>query len=198
MRIRTLAPAAMAAAMALAAGAASAQNIVINGGFETGDFTGWTNVGSGNFVNSSASCNAGFNNCVHSGNFGVSFGAVGSEAPLGQTLATTPGATYTVSFWLNSIGRIPDSVSLTWDGQVIFSQSDIPADGWVQHSFTEVASGSSTDLTFGLRQDPSWSGLDDISVTQVVPEPATWAIMLTGFLGAGAALRHRRRIAVAA
>jgi hypothetical protein len=31
-----------------------------------------------------------------------------------------------------------------------------------------------------------------------VPEPASWALMLTGFLGAGAALRSRRRTAVAA
>ena len=31
-----------------------------------------------------------------------------------------------------------------------------------------------------------------------VPEPAAWAMMLTGFLGAGAALRSRRRVAVAA
>jgi hypothetical protein len=29
-------------------------------------------------------------------------------------------------------------------------------------------------------------------VSTGVPEPATWALMLTGFLGAGAALRSRR------
>jgi len=32
-----------------------------------------------------------------------------------------------------------------------------------------------------------------LSVTTPVPEPAAWALMLTGFFGAGAALRSRRR-----
>jgi hypothetical protein len=31
----------------------------------------------------------------------------------------------------------------------------------------------------------------------VVPEPAAWALMLTGFLGAGATLRRRRRLTTA-
>ncbi len=34
--------------------------------------------------------------------------------------------------------------------------------------------------------------------TGAIPEPATWALMLTGFLGAGAALRGQRRRAYAA
>lgn len=32
-----------------------------------------------------------------------------------------------------------------------------------------------------------------LTVTTVVPEPAAWALMLTGFFGAGAAIRSRRR-----
>jgi hypothetical protein len=35
------------------------------------------------------------------------------------------------------------------------------------------------------------------SVTGAVPEPASWALMLTGFLGAGAVLRTARRRQVA-
>lgn len=33
-------------------------------------------------------------------------------------------------------------------------------------------------------------------ITQGVPEPASWALMIIGFGGVGAALRHRRRHAI--
>jgi hypothetical protein len=198
MKIQALlAGAAIAAAVSLA-GAASAQELVDNGGFETGDFTGWTSDDA-NSVHSNGNCVL-TQNCVHTGNFGVSFGGVGMQFPLSQILTTTAGHSYTISFWLNSIGAMPNSVSLTWDGNVLFSQSDIPAEGWVEHTVTGTASSDSTVLTFGLQQGPSFSGLDDVSVMDAggVPEPATWAMMLTGFLGAGVALRSRRRFAVAA
>lgn len=47
----------------------------------------------------------------------------------------------------------------------------------------------------------SWDRYDDLDIgvrisgdaVAAVPEPATWALMLTGFLGAGAALRAARR-----
>jgi len=47
----------------------------------------------------------------------------------------------------------------------------------------------------GWQQDwPSPIGATDIQLgTAAVPEPAAWALMLTGFLGAGAALRTARR-----
>jgi hypothetical protein len=199
MKIKTLlAGAAIAAAVSLA-GAASAQELIQNGGFETGDLTGWSSAGS-NVVSGPFGCTVGVTSCVHAGDFGLSFSSFGSESPLTQSVATVAGHTYTISFWLNSIGAMPNSFSLTWDGQVLFSQSDIAADGWVEHTFTGTASSDSTVLTFGLRDDPGFSGLDDISVMDAggVPEPATWAMMLTGFLGAGAALRSRRRFAVAA
>ena len=43
-------------------------------------------------------------------------------------------------------------------------------------------------------------GLDNISLTQSggLPEPASWALMLTGFGGLGAMLRKRRRVMTAA
>jgi len=61
-------------------------------GFETGDFTGWTHA-------ASASIEAG---SAHSGNFGVEMASsVGSF--ISQSVATTPSATYTVSFFAGSI-----------------------------------------------------------------------------------------------
>ncbi|MEW5687869.1 MAG: PEPxxWA-CTERM sorting domain-containing protein [Pseudomonadota bacterium] len=39
--------------------------------------------------------------------------------------------------------------------------------------------------------------LDDVKISAAVPEPATWALMLTGFAGLGLALRRRPRAVLA-
>jgi hypothetical protein len=46
---------------------------------------------------------------------------------------------------------------------------------------------------------PGYWGLDNVSssASGPVPEPATWAIMLTGFMGIGAIVRRRRQISTA-
>ncbi|MEO5960247.1 MAG: carbohydrate binding domain-containing protein, partial [Opitutaceae bacterium] len=69
---------------------------LVNPGFETGDFTGWTLSGNSGFIS--------ITNDAHSGDFAASFGAVGSQTLLAQTVvATVPGATYTVDFWLRNL-----------------------------------------------------------------------------------------------
>lgn len=42
-----------------------------------------------------------------------------------------------------------------------------------------------------------WWGIDNFSLAAEVPEPATWAMMITGFGLAGAALRRQRALAAA-
>jgi hypothetical protein len=97
-----------AAALIGASSVASAANLVVNGGFETGDFTGWTQSGdtSSTFVESFF---------VHSGNFAATFGPIFSLGFLSQTLTTTAGTGYTISFWFASNGietrETPNNVS---------------------------------------------------------------------------------------
>ncbi len=133
--------------------------LVANGGFETGDFTGWTRSGNLGFTSVT---NSSF--YVNSGTFGASLGPVGSDGILSQTLATTPGQAYIVSFALRSDGFFANDFSASWGGQTFFSQVNMPAAGYVPLSFTEVATGSSTTLQLGFRDDPGFLGLDDVSV----------------------------------
>ena len=59
-------------------------------------------------------------------------------------------------------------------------------------SFSPVTAGS-LQLSFGTTSaDNVGPLLDNVSVSQAVPEPATWAMMIGGFALAGAAMRRRK------
>jgi hypothetical protein len=73
--------------------------------------------------------------------------------------------------------------------------------GWQQVTFNFKATSTTELLSFLSDGAPSnnlppVAFLDGVSLT-MVPEPATWAMMLVGFGGLGAALRRRRALATA-
>lgn len=172
------------------AGQASAQELVTNGGFETGDFSGWTLSGNGGFIGITT-------NPVHSGQFAASFGAVGSQTFLTQTLMTNPGQVYDLSYWLRNSGGNPNEFSVSVDGVFLRDDFNVPGQPYTQDNFQFTASGASTVLQFGFRQDPSFWQFDDVSVTSTVPEPGSIAMIagmgVTGSLFAFARLRRRRK-----
>ena len=177
-----------ALALAAAATPSTAAELVTNGGFETGDFTGWTLGGNTGFtgVNSAS---------AHSGNYGAYFGSVGSTGTLSQLLNTVAGQTYTVSYWLANLGGPTDSFEASIGGNVLQTFSNSNAFQYFNFSFTAPVSGSPSLLQFTFRQDPSYWHIDDISVLGErggVPEPATWAMMILGLGAVGWAMRRRR------
>ena len=144
------------------------QSIVKNGGFESGNFTGWTlNANSKyNIVTTDSSF-------VYSGSFGAALGQDGSLGYLYQTLATSPGQNYLLSLWLdnpvNSYGATPNQFLVQWNGTALFNQTNIPYTVWTNLQFIVTATGTSTVLQFGFEDAPYYLGLDDISVTQIAP-----------------------------
>ncbi len=194
MRGRHLALSAVAFAALAFAAPATATDLVTNGGFETGDFTGWTTFGQTDHEGVDTTS-------AHSGVYGAYFGQVGGTGGIQQTLSTTPGQTYTVSFWLANGGGTPNSFDFSFDG---ISELSFVNDGGFTYTFETfdlTASTASTLLSFTFRQDPSYWRLDDVSVQAAVsgvPEPATWAMMILGFGAAGFVLRRRKATATAA
>ena len=51
-------------------------------------------------------------------------------------------------------------------------KKNIPAIGWTNLQFVVSATGNSTVLEFGFRDDPSYLGLDDISVVNLTITPS--------------------------
>ncbi len=116
-----------------------------------------------------------------------------------QSFLTTAGQWYHLSFYYsNNPGGSPDpnrasvqvgslSDTIDYNGA---TQSNL---NWVHYTADFQASGASTTLSF-TQIDQCCNGgilLDSVSVAPV-PEPATWAMMIVGFVGVGF-LAYRRR-----
>jgi hypothetical protein len=180
-------------------GLAHANNLVVNGGFETGDFTGWTVTGdmSNIGVCSVSTCPGNF--APEEGTYAAYFGPVGDTTTISQQIATNPGQQYQLSFFLaDPQGGTPNYFSVTF-GTNTFSFTNFGvAFGWQQFILDTTATSSSTTLSFTFRQDPAFWFLDNVVVTTsgqgTVPEPGTLALFGSGALGLAAFARRKFRL----
>jgi PKD repeat protein len=141
--------------------------LVENGGFETGDFTGWNLFGgdpSDNFVT-----NIENETYPYAGGYFAVLGAT-NLTHLSQTLTTLAGQPYVLSLWLNSPdGLTPNAFQVSWNGTTLLNQSNLLASsGWTNLQFKVSATGTNTVLEFGFLDSPSFLGLDEISVYPVL------------------------------
>lgn len=166
---------------------------VVNGDFETGDFTGWSRSGFSTYDTISSSVE-------HSGNFGGSFGAINNTSSISQTLTTTAGIQYMITYWLSARGSTSTRTFSTDFGGTP-GQSFIDPVGffYTQFSYLATATASTTVLSFTFRNDPNFWLLDDITVEEVAagaPEldpSGSLLPMLSLFIGWGLVSSGRRR-----
>ena len=124
-----------------------------------------------------------------------------------QTLSTTVGQAYTVSFYM---AGNPDgdpvikhlSVDINGSGAQTYAFDTTgvtySAMGWTKETYKFTATSTSSVLTFTdlTPGSPYGAALDNVSIS--APEPATWALMLVAMAGIGGVARARRsRLAAA-
>ena len=66
------------------------------------------------------------NGQAESGSFAAALGSVGSDGTLSQTLQTTAGQQYTLSFWLANNGSSPDDFTAKWNGATVLALTSAP------------------------------------------------------------------------
>lgn len=148
----------------LLAAAANAQNLATNGGFETGDLTGWNHISAALVF-----CNN-FRFSAHSGNCAVSLSNSHFEV-LSQTIATTPGQSYDFDFWLQQTAgeSAPENLTVTWNGVTVLSiPSQVGPMSYTHKVFTNlVATGTTTTISFSGNGDTleRWV-IDDVNVAK--------------------------------
>ncbi len=124
-------------------GSTGGGNLVANGSFETSGLSGWTLGG-----NSGASPwgpQIFIDTQPESGAHAAGMGSVGSDGTLSQTIATTAGKTYTLSFWLQNEADGANDFKATWNGQTLVSLTDAAQSGYKQYTYTVTATGSHLD-----------------------------------------------------
>jgi hypothetical protein len=157
-------------------------DLVTNGAFEDGNFTGWT----------VSQASSGSDLCIvqlpHSGKYAAAFGATGGlDDTITQTLATTCGQPYIFSFWLSHwYTDNQNDFYAKWNGNTVLSftygniNNSFP---YTEYSYIVTATGASTTISFSGQENPSLYVLDDVSVTpDPVGVPLPGAIL---FLGSG-------------
>ena len=141
---------------------ANPPQLVQNGGFETGDFTDWTQSGNIDGYETVVT----IRRYIHSGNYGAQIRAPGGSLYyLSQTLPTAPGQLYLVSFWLvNYNGDGPNEFLADWGATTLFDHTNMPlTSGWTNLQYLVTAPGTSTVLQFGFRNDPDYFAFDDVT-----------------------------------
>jgi hypothetical protein len=170
-------------------------NLITNGGFETGDFSGWTGSATDNdmvVVGSVPSIPP------HSGNFQALSG-VGINS-ITQNVATTPGNSYVIRFFLAAkiFAQVDGVFSVSFGAISVTSGTTPPGTlPYTEFTRTVLASSPTTALQFQF-SDPNITSntyyLDDISVNPVgvgVPDAGS-TLPLLGFALLGVAVLRRK------
>ena len=217
--MRMLKVALLASAITLSAGAASAANLIVNGGFNVGGTLngGFQTVGVGNtaitgwtLYGGNVDWITGYWQSSDGDGFSVDMDG-NTQGAIGQYITTVVGQTYNLTFDMSGnpdAGPDTDYLGVYANGYLSPNATYAVGGGnsrpnmlWSQRSYNFTANSTSTLIGFQSFNSNSccWgAAIDNVSVSGAVPEPATWAMMILGFGAAGSMIRRRKAVLAAA
>jgi hypothetical protein len=159
----------------------------VNGGFETGDFTGWTLTNGANDGFTFVTTNSGNpSNPPNAGTYEAMMGTFGTAGTISQAFTTTAGQQYKVSFWLANDSKDATNVfQAQWNG---VTQALNPvlnptlASSYTQYQFLATAADANATIAFNFVNDPSVFHLDNVDATPT-PIPAAAWLLGSGLMG---------------
>jgi len=188
-------------AVAVNSAPAAAQNLVQNGSFETGDYTGWTISGATNDDIVTTSGTFVYN--PEDGNYYANlYTSVGGTAfsYVSQTISTNIDDSYQLTYYLASDGETPSGFETIVGGTTLSDLTNIADQPYTEYTFDFTATSTTTEIDFGSYYASSTSvnglALDNVSVVDTtaassVPEPLTTGGTLVA-VGMGWWMRRKR------
>src|SRR5579884_1148585 len=146
----------------------AATNLLVNGDFESGNFSGWTLSGDTNdtFIDDGS-----FFGPPFSGSYEADLGTISSMGYLSQSIPTAAGANYLLSFWFSNPDMDPNEFFVNWNGKTLFARTNFQASNWTNVQVTLPSSSTSGVLQFEFEDDSFVVLLDDVSVMAVTKTP---------------------------
>ena len=149
--------------IALSASAFADVNLITNGGFETGNTSGWTFDGVTNWTSV-------VNGGAYEGNYSLRTGPDPCCGNLHQTISTSTGANYLLSFYYkNRSSSTPTSFEVKFNGTSLLNITNGPSSNWTNYSYNVRATSASSDISFLFFNNPDYMDLDNVSFTLAAP-----------------------------
>jgi hypothetical protein len=143
-----------------AAGSAYGQELVQNGGFETGGFSNWSTFGETTYIGVDGEF-------PHTGTYAAFFGPETSGG-IQQTLTASVGDVVNVSFWYaTDFGDQPNYLTAALGSVQLCNLTNLSNLDYVQFTATVTVQNANPVLMFTFSDPADFIELDDVSVTLV-------------------------------